>query len=547
MPDLAAGRRAAGAVPAGAVPRRPSVAAVVLAHARHAGVAFVRTPIAAFFTLAFPLAWLVSLVLVVGNPAIPTPQGEVRLAQYLTPVAAVFAAVMAAYVTPATAIVLARERGELKRLRGTPSPPLAFVAGQVAAAAAVALAGVAVMIGAGMVLYGVRPTPAELPAMALTLVVGIGCFAALAPAVAAVVSSSQAAQAATIGSVVVLGFVSDMFTSGESMPRWLDAVGWFFPMRHFVIALRGTFDPFDAGAGPAWGHLGVLAAWAVAGVLAAWRLSSWEPRHSAGRVRSRRRGAGHGRRSAAGLVAAQVAYADRTLWRDVAAWFFALAFPLLLLVLLGSIWRDTVFDGVPYPHALVPGVVAYGAAVTAFVNLPEATAVARDRGVLRRLRGTPLPMWAYLAGRLGSALWMALLTLGLVLGVAVPVFGLRVPPAGVPMLLVTLLVGTASLGALGLGLAAVLKDAKTFGVVALAVLLPLSFLSGLFPFGAAEPGFVRAVASVFPLQHLGDAIDEALRATGWFPVAWHHLVVLLGWGVLGALAATRFARDPGHR
>jgi ABC-type multidrug transport system permease subunit len=191
-------------------------------------------------------------------------------------------------------------------------------------------------------------------------------------------------------------------------------------------------------------------------------------------------------------------------------------------------------------------VIAYGAAVTAFVNLPTATLDAGDRGVLQRLRGTPLPPWAYLAGRLGSALWMGALTTALVLVVGIAVLGLQVALIGLPALLLVLALGTASLLATGMALAALLRTAKAYTAVALGVLLPLSFLSGLFPFGVPQPDAVRAIAGLFPLQHFGDALDQALRATTWAPVSWWHLAVLLAWGLLAALPATRLLA-PGQR
>jgi ABC-type multidrug transport system permease subunit len=518
----------------------------VLAHVRHAARTFLRTPIAAFFTLAFPLVWLLTVVMVVGNPPVGPPEAGVRLAQFLTPVAAVFAIAMAAFVTPATTIVLARERGDLKRLRGTPSSPAAYLAGQVVCAAGVALLGVLVMIAAGVLAFGVRIDAAALPAALLALLVGVAAFAAMALGVAAVVSSGPAVQAVTIGSVVVLGFVSDMFTAGGAMPAWLDGIGWFFPLRHLVAALEDPFDPFvDAGLG--WGHLAVLLAWGVAGAVLARLAFRWEPRRSGGpRRRATARRGDARRHSAVTLVLDQVSYANRTLWRDVGAWFFAIVFPVLLFVLLASIWREGEFLGVPYPQALAPGLVAYGVAVSAFVNLPEATATARDRGILRRLSGTPLPAWAYLIGRVGSGLWMGLLTTVLVLAAGVLWFDVRIEPRGVPALLAVLVIGTGCLLAVGTALAALLGSARVFAVVSLAVLLPLSFLSGLFPFGVPEPDAVRAVASVFPLQHFGDALDEALRAGSWTPVGWQHLAVLLAWGLAGAWLSARLFGPAGR-
>lgn len=537
LPATAVGQR-----PSGGGGRRPSSARLVRRQAGQATRGFLRTPIAAFFTLAFPLVWLSLVVLLVGNVAVPTPVGTVRMAQYLTPVAAVFAAVMASYVSLAVTVSLARERGELRRLRGTPVPPWTYVAGQVLSTVLVAAVGTVVMVVAGVLLYGVEIVRAALPAAVGTLLVGVACFATLGLVVAAVAPGSAAAQAVALGSVIVLGFVSDMFTVGGELPRWLDVIGWTLPLRHFVNALATTFDPFAGGSGWSADHLAVLVAWTVAGGLVAGRAFRWEPRRRrAGRATpvpaDRETPSPVRRRSSVGLLVAQVRYADRILWRDAGSWFFALAFPVLLLVVMGLLWRGT-----PVAQEFVPGLMVYGAATTAFVNVPEAVARARRSGVLTRLRGTPLPSWAYVGGWLGAALWMALLAALLVLGVGVLAFGVDVAPSGLPAALGVLVLGTLTVAALGLALAAALPDPRTLSVVALAVLLPLAFVSGIFFFGGDEPAVVRAIGGVFPLQHLRDAMDEALTGGGWFPVSPHHLLVVTAWGVAGAAVTALVAR-----
>jgi ABC-type multidrug transport system permease subunit len=337
--------------------------------------------------------------------------------------------------------------------------------------------------------------------------------------------------------VVVLGFVSDMFTAGGTVPGWLDGVGWFFPLRHLVALLRVPLDPF-AAVDAAWPHLLVLVGWGLVGAVVAALRFRWAPHQVGARRRPARTGTVR-RRSATSLVLGQFSHAVRSQWRDPGSWFFAVAFPAVLFALLSAVLRDEVQEGLAYPQALLPGVLAYGVAVTAFVNLPEATATARDRGVLRRLRGTPLPAWAHLAGRAGAAFGMGLITAAPVLAVAVGAFGVRVAPAGIPALVLVLAVGAACLLAVGTGLAALIRTARAYAVVSLSVLLPLSFLSGLFPLGVAEPAVVHAVASALPLQHFADALDEALRATSWTPVAWQHFAVLVAWGVVGTVAAAR--------
>ncbi len=58
--------------------------------------------------------------------------------------------------------------------------------------------------------------------------------------------------------------------------------------------------------------------------------------------------------------------------------------------------------GIPYDDFFVPGILAYGLIATTFVNMAISTAILRDQGVLKRMQGTPLPRWAYVAARIGS-------------------------------------------------------------------------------------------------------------------------------------------------
>jgi ABC-2 type transport system permease protein len=533
---------------AGRVRRAAGLAAGQL---RYADRGFWRTPAAAFFTLAFPLIWLVLIVLLTGNTVVD-PGSGVRVAQFLAPVAVVFAAVMGSYVTLAMTIAQARDQGVLKRLRGTPLPPWAFFAGRVGSAVETVLYGVGLSLAVAVAGYGVRIPGRTLPALLLTLAVGIACFAALGLAVVAVVRSQQLVLSLTLGTVILLGFVSDMFGVGATLPRWLEAVGWFFPLRHFVNAMMEVFDPFTAGAGFAWDHLGVMAAWMLAGVAAALRWFAWEPGGATGgrgaasaRAHADVQAPTRGRAGIVSLLWSQLHYAHRTLWRDPSSTFFAVVFPVVLLVAMGSIWSDVEVAGVPLTYTLTVGVAVYGAGVTAFINMPETVGTARDRGVLKRLRGTPLPLWAYVAGRVGSALGVGLLSAALALGAGALLFDVRPDPAGLPAVVVTVLVSTACLASLGLALTALTRDARTATVLGIAVLLILSFVSGVFPVGVEPPAAVERVAAFFPLWHAVQALDGALRAAGAAGFAWGHLAVMAAWGAAGAIvAATRLLREP---
>jgi ABC-2 type transport system permease protein len=555
---------------------RPSTGALLYGQFRYANRTFWRNPAAAFFTIAFPLMLLLIFGTLFGNQTVDARQG-VRVAQFLAPAMAVYAAVTAAFTSLSIALAIAREHGILKRLRGTPLPPWAFMTARVLAAVWVGLIGVVVMLAVGVGAYHVQILGRTLVASVVTLAIGIGCFAALGLALVSLVRSSSAVQGIASTVILVLGFVSDIFLIGVDLPRWLGLIGSVFPLKHFANALGGAFNPFLHGSGFAWGHLAVMAAWGLGGVLVAlWRFS-WEPyaegaaaeppdmateapaaepdaEPAASGVPAGWQGLGPAgpavRPSAASLLRQQLRYANRELARDPASVFFAVVLPALLAALFPTIFGRSELvagRGVPLPQFLAPVLAVYGITVAAYVNLPEGIARARDLGVLKRLRGTPLPGWAYLAGRLGSALWVGLLATVLTIGVDVLLYDVRILGRTLPAVLVTIVVGTACMGALGLAVAALSPNVQTFAVVALATLLPLSFISDIFIIGGDLPRWVEVAGWLFPLKHLANAMAGAFNPT--IPgsgFAWGHLAVVVAWGIAGMLvAAARLRFDPG--
>jgi ABC-2 type transport system permease protein len=129
--------------------------------------------------------------------------------------------------------------------------------------------------------------------------------------------------------------------------------------------------------------------------------------------------------------------------------------------------------------------------------------------------------------------------------VAIPVFGVDVYPRLLPAAIVTLAVGAASLSALGLAVATLVRTADQAGPVAQLTFLPLSFISGIwYPLDGA-PGWVTTIAHAFPLFHIVDAFDACFvpqTGGGWAP---GHLAVVAAWGVAGLLVAVRrFHAEP---
>ena len=263
----------------------PSPPTLIGHQLRYQLLSFWRTPIALFFTVILPLMMLVLFNALFGGEDIETDGGTWPVAQFFTGGLAAFTAVSATFTNLANLVPIRRDEGVLKRWRGTPLPPWAYVAGMVAASVVIAAAGVVLMVAVGTVAYDLELDPAKLPAAVLTFLVGVATFAALGLAVAAVVPSAQSAPAVANAIILPLAFVSDVFIAVDDPPRWMEVLGNIFPLKPFVNSFQAAFDPHVGAPGFQWDKLAYVALWGAAGAAAALRWFRWEPRRGTSRRR----------------------------------------------------------------------------------------------------------------------------------------------------------------------------------------------------------------------------------------------------------------------
>lgn len=255
---------------------------------------FARVPIALFFTLVLPLTMLLifNSIFAGEQHTIVTPAGNFPVRQFYVGSLAAFTAVSATFTYLANTIPERRQQGILRRWRGTPMPPAAYLAGYLGSAVVVALVGVVVMVGTGVAFYGTVVDVAKLPAALATFLVAVAAWSALGVAVAGLVRSPESAPAVANGIILPLGFISDTFIPMSNAPRWLVALGDIFPLKPFVQALQGAFNPLVEAPAFEPVKLAQIAAWGIAGAIVAAKTFKWDP------VGDRGTGSRHRRRRA---------------------------------------------------------------------------------------------------------------------------------------------------------------------------------------------------------------------------------------------------------
>ncbi|HEV2761064.1 MAG TPA: ABC transporter permease [Acidimicrobiales bacterium] len=251
----------------------------------------------------------------------------------------------------------------------------------------------------------------------------------------------------------------------------------------------------------------------------------------------------------AAIAVRQLRFEQKAFWRNPAGAVFTLAFPLLFLVIfstLNSGMRIEERGNISFVTFFVPGIVAFGLVSACYTNLAIRMTISRDFGILKRVRGTPVPTWAYLAGQVASSVVVTFVLSFLTVGLGVVAFGVEFRTGTAAGLFATLALGAACFCALGLAVSGMCPNADAAPAIVNFSIFPLLFVSGIFfPLDNA-PAWLTSVGMVFPMQQLADGLQYAFdpRTTGLGFNA-RDLWSLLAWTVVGSVLAVRLFRwDP---
>jgi ABC-2 type transport system permease protein len=212
----------------------------------------------------------------------------------------------------------------------------------------------------------------------------------------------------------------------------------------------------------------------------------------------------------AALLARQVGYEQRTYWRSPSSAVFTFAFPVLLLVIFASVNQDrtlALLGGITYAQYYVPQIVAFGVISACYTNLAIVMCFRRDSGALKRVRGTPLPPWVFMAGNIGSSLIVSGLLVALTTGAGALLYDVTFP-GRYGSLAGSLLLGAFCFCSLGLAVTTFIPVATAAPAMVNGTLFPLVFISGTF-FPIDSGSWLGRIASVFPVRHFQQAVFAA--------------------------------------
>jgi ABC-2 type transport system permease protein len=222
-------------------------------------------------------------------------------------------------------------------------------------------------------------------------------------------------------------------------------------------------------------------------------------------------------------------------WRNPSAAFFNFILPLLLLLLVASVFAGEQDE----LRVLIPGIAGMSVMATTFNALVFNVTFLREEGILKRVRGTPIPTASYLGGLIGSAVANAFVTVAIVIVIGNLVYDVDWPKEPLTLVAFTAL-GVVCFAALGIAFSHAIPNVDSVPAYQNAVFLPLIFISGVFYSAEDLPPALEAIAEALPLKHVIDGLSAGIVGAQVNEAA--AAAVAGAWALLGAFLAVRFFR-----
>ena len=246
------------------------------------------------------------------------------------------------------------------------------------------------------------------------------------------------------------------------------------------------------------------------------------------------------------VLLTQTRYSLLSATRNSRVVVFGVLFPVLLLLLFNSAFTSGADSTTAYPGGTIAtkayftaGMSAYAISMQAFSSLVVGLTEQRESGQLKRLRGTPMPSWTFVAATALRALALTSVMVVVLYLIAGAVYGVHPDAEGIAGIAVYVVLGTAALTTVAIAVTSLARTTDAAAVIGPFTSVVLSFVSGVFIPLDTLPGWLRAVGQVFPLYHLAVGLQRATAADGGTGLTAENVLVLLVWAAAGLLVAVR--------
>lgn len=237
--------------------------------------------------------------------------------------------------------------------------------------------------------------------------------------------------------------------------------------------------------------------------------------------------------SPARLLAAQTGYQVGQLLSSGRTLAIGIVLPVILLI--ASKGKNTAPD--------VAGYAAFGLTITAWASYGVRLVAARESGLLKRWRASPLPRWCYFVAAVAATALTAVIAGGVAVAVAVALWGnhfgagpsVQLTGKGAAAILVVFVLAALAWASAATAVTSLIPSVEAAFPTLTLIYFPLVIISGVL-FNLNEPHWLSTLVSYLPAQPMIDAARNAVHHGPGVPFIPGRDAAVLGTWAAGALA-----------
>lgn len=187
----------------------------------------------------------------------------------------------------------------------------------------------------------------------------------------------------------------------------------------------------------------------------------------------------------------------------------------------------------------MPGIIAMSLMNTGIIGISTAFVTFREKGILRRIKVTPFPLWKFLSARVLGAMIVGLLSTFVLIGLGMVLFGATVEGNWLLVIAMIILVSTSMLS-IGAAIAAIARNVESAAGMANMITFPMMFLSGVFFAVNTMPDWMQPIMAVMPLKYGVEALREPMLYGNGLDAIWSQILILIAISVAAVAVAVKF-------
>lgn len=203
--------------------------------------------------------------------------------------------------------------------------------------------------------------------------------------------------------------------------------------------------------------------------------------------------------------------------------------------------KQVTGDDFDYIDFMIPGILAMTIMFAGLMGYAQEIASYREKGILRRIKVSPISLPTFLASGMTTVLILVLVQTVLLLLVGVLAFGVNIG-GNYFYIAILVLIGGLSFLALGFMISSLAGTAKSATLAATAVAMPMMFLAGIFFSVDMIPRWLAVIAQCLPLYYFADALREVMIHGASLAAVWFDILVMVVFGLICFLVSVKFFR-----